>query len=195
MQTTMRSFSCCRCFRRKANTDPDIGTFGFGVETSGVASPTSTQSSSQSVSPRHTNHHHSDPDTLESAEIESFAVGESTPLPNHPPNNQLRGHPVRPSLSISHLRLSGTSDTSYSHRSVSPLQADDLFVARDIWSAAYASLRGDPTLEPLIEKYESFFHAVLWPEKGLPRTDSGLTGEEMPSCCPKLCFLTMLYLM
>lgn len=184
----MKSFSCCRCFRRKANPDSDPE--DTEVETSGTRTGTSA-SSARSASPCHASDHQSNPDTPKSSDTASLVVGESTPLTNHPPNNQLLGHLVRPSPSISHLRLSSTSDKSHSHGSGSPLPADNLFVARDIWSTAYTSLREDSGLEPLIEKYESFFHTVLWPEDSFSRADSGLTGEKYAIYCSKIC-LTVL---
>ncbi|KAK1755391.1 hypothetical protein QBC47DRAFT_460409 [Echria macrotheca] len=80
--------------------------------------------------------------------------------------------PAQPSQSISHLRLSGTSDRSQGNGSTTVID-DHYFLAREIWSSAYASIKKDPALQTYVEKYESFFNNVLWPQ-GLARTDSGL---------------------
>lgn len=96
--------------------------------------------------------------------VPSSPVAESSPLAaNRRPiygSEGLLGANARPSLS----RFTRSSTSDISHFSIShSARAEVQFVARDIWTTAYTSLREETQIKPLFDNYESFFNTVLWP--------------------------------
>jgi hypothetical protein len=82
---------------------------------------------------------------------------------------------------------SSTSEFSQSSHPVS--QRDQHTIAGEIWVAAYSSLREDESLQQLVENYELFFNAALWPKR-LSQTQETIRTSEFVSFALFLLFFS-----
>jgi hypothetical protein len=82
--------------------------------------------------------------------------------------------PIRPALRA-HFQQSSNSEFSQSSHPVS--QRDLHTVAGEIWVSAYKAIQEDESLQPLVENYELFFNAVLWPKRTSQTQESIRTSE------------------
>jgi len=111
-------------------------------------------------------------------------TNEARDLPDESSAPQLRVSPpsrssVRSPIARPKFTQSSTSDFSQGSHPVS--QRDSHLVAGEIWVAAYRSVREDESLRPLVENYELFFNAVLWPKRLSQTQDTISTSEHLLS--------------